>query len=427
MTMPSRRAALLSVLHVACAVAVLVAASRPAGHRALPYLAAHAALAAVMLVAWRSFARSSPVDLRAALVAGVASRAVLAFAPVFTSTDVGRYLWDGAVALHGYDPYALPPLARELAALRLSFPAPVDHLDVATCYPPLALALFAASSAFGAAGALAAWKALTFAASSLTAWIVWRALRDTERPHDALLALWSPALMLEAGVGAHLDAFTTLAVVAALVSATRGRWGLAALGAGVAGALKLVPGLVVIPLVMRAPRKVWFLALAAAPFALSMGAATALGLTPPGSLPVVAENWSFAAPLWTLLYGWFPVDDGLVRAGLAAAGMLAIVAVSLRRGGAARNVRDALGVSLATSPVLYPWYGLPTAGVVAFAPSAWAIALLVALPCSYEVLDAYQAAGVWAPARWPVALNAAAMLAGVAVDVALWRRRARAV
>ncbi len=82
------------------------------------------------------------------------------------------------------------------------------------------------------------------------------------------------------------------------------------------------------------------------------------------------------------------------------------------------------GAHLATSTVLYPWYAAPLAAVVPFAPRAWAIALMAALPASYEVLDRYQTARGWLPARWPVALIAAAVAIGAAVDLGLARERA---
>ncbi len=419
---PSRRVALLGALVMAATLAVYAVAARPAGHRAQAYLAVHLALLALMLAGWRLV--RSPRDVDFAVAVGVLARLALVGVPSFTTTDVGRYLWDGAVSLSGRDPYALPPLATELASLAARVPMPLDHCDVATCYPPAALALFSAAAAFGPSLAWWAWKLLVAAASSLTVWVAWRHLRGTSRARDVVLAAWSPVLILEAGVGAHLDVFTALAITGAVVMAERRREDAAALLAGSAAAIKLVPGVVALALSTRARRPVWFLALAAAPLAVSMALSELMGLTAPGSLPYVAENWSFAAPLWTLLYEHFPLDDGLIRAGLALGGLAAVLALSLRRG-AARNARDALSVQLVTSPALYPWYGSPLAAVSALAPSWWALSMLAAIPCSYEVLDGYQSRGVWAPAWWPVALNAAALVGGLGAELTALAQRAR--
>jgi hypothetical protein len=400
------------------------AASRPAGARVAPYLLGHALLAAASGLACLGVARAEDpaAALRRVVVAGFVARAALVPVAPFTTTDVGRYLWDGAVALRGLDPYALTPLAPQLAGLRGTFPAPTDHLDVATCYPPLALALFALAAACGAR-ALLAWKALCAAASIATGGLVARECVDEGRGAWAPLALLGPVAVLETCVGAHLDAFVALAVVAMVVAARRGRWTLAALCAGAVVALKYVPGVVALPLLARAPRKLWFAAVAAAPLALSLAAAEALGMTPPGSLPSVAEHWSFGSPVWTALYARFPVDDDVTRPVLAAAGFASIALIALLRKDFARATADALGLSLAVSPVIYPWYGTSLASLVALAPRAWTLFALCVLPTSYEVLDAFHAHGRWAPARWPMHLLAAAVCAGLLVDVG---RRLRA-
>jgi hypothetical protein len=411
----------LGALFVAVSALAGLSARQPPGHRVVPYLVVHSALVVLCLGAWLR-GRSLPEEVRgrylgALVVSGVVARWVLVPVPSFTTTDVERYLWDGAVALGGWDPYALPPDSVPLLGLRERFPFPRDHREVATCYPPLAVGLFALASVTGRHLAFFAWKALVALAGSLSVRFAWDALRGTPRAADVLLLALSPLLVLEAGVGGHLDAFSSLAVVVALWGVHRGRWNVAALAAGAAGAVKLIPGLVVVPLALRAPRKVWFTALAIVPWALTMGAAQLLGMTPPGSLPQVAQHWSFAAPLWSALYQRYPEDDERTRLGLAVAGLVGILLVSLRRS-PSKSVRDAFGVGLVVSPVLYPWYGMPLASAAAFAPSAWSLGALAVLPLSYEVLDGYQARGVWEPHRWPMHTITAVFLAGVALDLA---------
>lgn len=404
----------------AITAAVVALSWAPPGHRAAAYTVAHLAMTALMLRAWVTLSRAPDRrSLDAVVRAGTVARVLLVAASPFTTTDVARYLWDGAVALHGRDPYALPPLAASLAGLRAAFPVPLDHLDVATCYPPLAVFSFALCAATGPHLALWSWKVLTALASIATVRVTWSALRGTDRAADVVLAAWSPLLMLEAGVGAHVDVFVALSVAVALSAARRDRWTLAALAGGLCAAFKLVPGIIVVPLVLRAPRPVWCAAVSLAPVALSFAVAEALGMTPPGSLPVVAESWSFAAPVWTALYARFPADDGAIRAGLAIVGLAGVALVSLPRRRLDDGARDVFGVHLLTSPVLYPWYGVPLASTAAFAPRRWVLALLAVLPVSYEVLDLYQRTGQWLPSRWPVGLIAVAFVAGFALDVAV--------
>lgn len=420
--MPSAEALALGLAWLAALGLVPIAAASAPGHRALPYLIAHAAMTAVMLLAWRRL--RSPRDLALVLAVGVLGRVALVPVASFTTTDVARYLWDGAVTLDGRDPYALAPMAAELASLRGRFPMPVDHRDVATCYPPLALALFALAAATGPARAWWTWKFFTAAASVAVPCLAWWHLRGSERARHVTLAAWSPLLVLEAGVGAHLDVFAALAVTAAVVSYERRRRGCAALAAGVAAAVKLLPGVVVLALVARTERPLRVVALAAAPLVLSFGVAEALGMTPPGSLPHVAAHWSFASPLWSLTYALAPLDDETTRPLLAAAGLVAMALVALRPGALARNVRDVLGAMLATVPVLYPWYLSASVAAAPFAPAAWVLTMAAVAPFSYEVLDAWQARGVWSPAAWPVVALGVAAVVAVVADVRAWWRQA---
>ena len=96
--------------------------------------------------------------------------------------------------------------------------------------------------------------------------------------------------------------------------------------------------------------------------------------------------------------------------------MLGVVGVSLRRRELVRDTVAAAGVSLAVSPVIYPWYGAIVAALLPLAPRRWALAALALLPCSYEVLDGFQAHQRWVPARWPVVLLTVATLFGLGAD-----------
>ena len=93
--------------------------------------------------AWWLAEDDRPRSLAIVLVVGLGAR--LALAPVLPtlSTDAYRYVWDARVAKAGVDPYAHPPTADELAALRDSeiFPR-LNHPTWRTIYPPGAQAFF---------------------------------------------------------------------------------------------------------------------------------------------------------------------------------------------------------------------------------------------------------------------------------------------
>ncbi|MFO0624295.1 MAG: hypothetical protein U0325_01660 [Polyangiales bacterium] len=318
--------------------------------------------------------------------------------------------------LAGEDPYALTPLAPALAPLRARVPLPVDHLDVATCYPPLGLALFAVAALAGAKG-LWAWKGLCALASITTARVASRLAVARGAGRWAPRVVLGPIAVLESMVGAHLETFVALAAVLMIDGALRARWDRAALWAGAVVALKIVPGIIVLPVLARAPRPVRFALLATLPFSVSFGLAELAGLTAPGSLPTVATHWSFGSPIWTALYAALPTHDDVIRPVLAVVGLLGVIGVTLRRRhDLPRNTVAAAGVGLAMSPVVYPWYGAVIAALLPLAPRRWAIGALAVLPCTYEVLDAYQAHHRWTPARWPMVLLAGVTLLGRLAD-----------
>jgi len=406
----------LAVLITPLAYAV---AAHPAGSRFGPYFALHAALMVLALVAWAALGRvrkSRNGLVAVVVVAGIAARLLLVFVPSFTSTDVSRYLWDGAVALDGNDPYALEPAAPALTNLRAQFPPPTDHTDVPTCYPPLAIAIFSACASLGPSLAWLGWKLLLALASSLAVLLAWWHLRATEQARNVALLALGPTSLLEAGVGGHLDTLTALAVLAAIVAFVRGHERTAALALGTAAALKILPGLLVIVLLARSKRRLEVATLFALPIVLSVGVALALGVTPIGSLLLVARTWSFGSPVWTWLVSRWPGEEDAIRLGLLTMVITGIALVAWRQRHVAVAARDALGVSLAFSPTLYPWYAMPLASVATLAPSTWSLALLSVLPASYEVIDGYQSSGAWAPATWPIALTALALTLGPLID-----------
>lgn len=404
------RLALAFVALTAAAWAIPVfAPERPAG----PYLALHFAMTAAMLHAW-----ARGLDWRWALAAGLAARVILLPLHPFTSNDIERYLWDGAVALQGLDPYRLPPDHPALAALRALWPTPPEHAAFPTLYPPGALALFALCALAGPEFAPWVWKTLVTLAGSATVLLLAGHLRATGQPQRLPLVALSPLLLLEAGVGGHLDALTALSLAGGLVAFQRGRPGLAGLALGAGAALKLLPLAALGPLLIAAawPGRLRLLAGAGAVLAAAYGGALALGLAPIGALPVFFETWRNAAPLFILLERALPAPWLQLTLGAVALGLLAASALLARRRTSAA-VGLALAAPLAASPVAFPWYLCVFAPVVARAPSAALLAWMSLAPLTYEVLDGFKSAGVWAPADWPLWAILAGVLAGAAFDL----------
>ncbi|MDP3277982.1 MAG: glycosyltransferase 87 family protein [Deltaproteobacteria bacterium] len=398
---------LLCVGYLTSTAAMYVVNAQAAGHRALGYIVAHFVLTALSVALALRAPEMSSHEARALSVTAVLARVALIACPAFTSTDVTRYLWDGAVILQGLDPYALAPDAPALRALATHWPSPQDHRDVVSCYPPAAQWLFALCALAGPTLAFYAWKSLLAALSSVAALVALHRAQGAAAKRAAVLFALSPLVVLEGGVGAHLD----IAVMACMVIGLRAieqqkTWSAGALF-GLAAALKLTPVLACVAL-WRAMRWSvrWVLACALAP-TVTIGSALWLHAALPGSLPLVAKHWSFASPLWTALYTRWPLSDGIIRPALTAAALVIVLAQWLRpRASADVLARDALLGHALTSPTLYPWYIAPIVACTSSRFSAFVFALAAVAPCTYEVIDGYQRAQLWHPARWPMVLIA---------------------
>lgn len=409
---------------VALCALVHAVAALPAGSRVTGYLILHLLLTGAMLLAWWS---AEPRRIGWLIGCGVVARLALVAVPTFTSVDVARYLWDGKLALLGIDPYRTAPIAPELALLRADWLSRGVHLDLPTIYPPAAVGTFALAALGGdPATAWMLWKVFVTAASLGTLWLAVRLLAaaGAER-HLALVAL-SPLLVLEAGVGAHVDAFATLAVAAALLCLVRGREARAGTVIGLGAAVKVLPGLAMVPLLARRGSG-WRAAIGCGLVVVAVYAASlGLGLLPIGSLAVPFRAWSFGSPVWSALEAVLGRAGASLTSVVGVALLLGASVVLARRGLWIRGVQVALAAPLLLSPVVYPWYLTPLVPAVALAPSAALVAWLSLAPLTYEVLVQAERQGVWEPAPWPLwAIAAGAAIALAADSASTSRSRAR--
>ncbi|MGY8902920.1 MAG: hypothetical protein ACKVIH_00010 [Burkholderiales bacterium] len=385
------------------------------------YLAWHGALTLLMLRAWQLSQHAPLAAQRITLTASALAWLLVLGLPVFTTHDAERYLWDGAVALAGLDPYRLAPDAAPVAALRAIWPTPAEHTAYPTLYPPGALALFALAAAAGPQVGPWVWKLLACTAGFATVLLVRSLLaRRGSLQHLPLVAL-SPLLLLESGVGAHVDAVSALALVAALwcleLGKTRwaGIWGGLFLGLG--GLLKLAPVLAWLALAAPRgwPRRAQLTLGLLLALAVGYGLALALGLRPVGSLGVFFEKWRFGSPVVSAL-GYLLAP----RAALLASAALALVWLALAawraRSAPLSGLQWVLAAPLLFSPVVFPWYLCLLVPLIALQPRAWLLAWVSVVPLSYEVLNRFAGEGVWAPAAWPLLAIAAAWLFGAVVD-----------
>jgi hypothetical protein len=360
---------------------------------------ASAARAVPVLLAWGAL--TLPLARRlssASWVLGVALvvRVVLLTAEPHLSDDFYRYLWEGKAAIHGFDPWSTAPA--EIDGLDDPLRARVNHPELASAYPPAALAWFVLLDLLGGTE-LVARVAATLADVGVVA-VLLRARAGGGRA----AAIWAmhPLCAVESAVSAHLEAPAllcfALAVAAGATSSGGALW-------ATASSFKLLPALVA-PALLRT-RAAWIGA-AGASVALVLFSSRIVSVAVPEGLLAYGRAWSFNGALYTPL-------QALAGDWARPLSMLAGGAVV---GWCALKVRDPLrawqvvaGAFVLLSPTAHPWYALwvllPS---IWRGRSGWAVAT-VPLLGSYWVLASWDAAtGAWVeapwlwPATWGVAL-----------------------
>jgi len=391
--------------------------------------------AVLMLLVWWS-APDQP-QLRAywlLIVIAVIVRLLLLFVEPYTSNDVDRYLFDGRIALEGLDPYRISHDVPELQLLREQWAPPPEHAKYTTLYPPLALGLFSLSASFEPEGALWVWKLLTTAAGLCILLLGCLVLRQAKMlRHLPLLAL-SPLLILETGEGLHLDVFSGLAVIAAIYYWQSRRMIKVGICLALGGLLKMLPVLLVLPLLMVAKNWRQRIELIVSTLFVWLGGygfAWLLGFQPLGSLTLFFEKWRSGSPFFLWLEPYisglpmlFLVLTLLVLGLFAVAGFLWR---STRRKSHTSTVDDAtlyscmqivMVLPLLFSPVIFPWYLLPLIPLLSLKPNMFLLFWIICLPFLYEVLGQFTCCQYWAPANWPVHLIGVGLILGLLIDVA---------
>lgn len=402
----------LTFLAVGC---IYILPAAPAAQSGSYYVAIHLALTGLMFALWRA----KEVDIKMLLLAGLCLRIILIPAPIFSSNDSERYLWDGAVVLAGLDPYITAPNMPEAADLRALWPTPEEHGAYPTLYPPGALALFALSALAGPVKGIWLWKFLASIAGLLSLLIGYDLLkRRGLLRHLPLIAL-SPLLLLETGVGAHLDSFCVLAVVTALALCDREKFILAGLIIGWSASLKFLPAIMTGPLIfyLRPTAALKLLASALISFIAIYALAIASGFQAIGILPVFFEKWRNGAPFYNALEYIFSPESLLWVIGTIAILMFALAAYLARQGRIMLALMITFAAPLVLSPVVFPWYLCVLVPLAALRPSAAILAWVSAAPLGYIVLNNWLSQGVWQPAEWPLWCIAVAVILGLLYDL----------
>lgn len=335
--------------------------------------------AAALAVVWRG--GISRRGLMVIVGTAILLRLVALAAPVFLSTDIYRYIWDGRVQAAGINPYRYIPVDPHLAALQdwVFFPKINRNSYAPTIYPPFAQMLFLLVTRFSET--VLGMKLALVALEALGLWALFRILRATDAPPERiLLYAWHPLPVWEIAGSGHVDAVVVAAVAVALLAGIAGRRVLSGAALAAATLVKFFP-LVLVPAIWRSRDWRWAVAFVAVIVVLYLPYLQA-GPLVLGFFPAYAaeEHFTWGGGFWLVDVARvvLPVP-GWAYIGFAAAVMAGLAIAALRRSPDAASDLAwarimAVAAVLLVSPH-YAWYFV------------WLVMLLTAAP--------------WWPALWP--------------------------
>jgi alpha-1,6-mannosyltransferase len=274
------------------------------------------------------------------------------FTPPGTDDDIHRYLWDGRMQRHGYNPYMVVPSDPALAALHTPETRTLNNPDLSSPYPAGAELFFRAVTAVHES-VFALKVAFVFCDFAIVFILLDILRRSGQGAHLVLAYAWNPLLATEVAYSGHIDIVGVLLLLISFAALAR-RWRtVAALAFGLAVGVKLLP-IVLLPLYWRRVR-MRDGALAAVIVGLLYVPFLNHGRIPIGSLGTFVQSFRFNDPVFATLER---LASPLTIAATAALIGFA-VAIWLRRKSAACS-SDAFAwpmtASLLCAPVVYPWY-----------------------------------------------------------------------
>jgi hypothetical protein len=375
----------LAGLGTALVVTIVLLARLPSWSAELGrFQALHAVAFALYAVALRSALRGGDLRHGGLTVLWVALAARVALLPVTPtlSGDLYRYVWEGRVVAHGLDPYHLSPRHPALAPLRDDTVYPrVNHPELATIYPPLAIGGFALVARLsGAPWAMKLWVVVHDLAVVL-ALLAW--MRARGAPATAVIAYaWNPLVLVEYAGSGHNDPTALVWLVLAFLWMER-RPTLSALALATGALVKLAPLLALPFLIRRWPWRARLIAVAV------LGAGLALFWAETrGADSGLTAYWRAWRNNDLVFHALLAATGGFERARGAA--LLIVAAVGAWAWWRGRGAEDATRLSTRASflvgPVAHPWY---LGWVLLFEPlgpsAPWVLLSLTAV-LSYGVL-----------------------------------------
>jgi len=336
--------------------AALTVCSRNFGDRGGPWFMASLTLAeiAYLLAIRELFA--TPRFARSVVVVGLVLAGVwhveFLRVPPGADDDIHRYVWDGRLQRLGYNPYLVIPSDPAVKGLHTPETRTLNNPDLPSPYPAGALLFFRAITAIHES-TFALKVAFVVCELAIVLVLLDVLRRSRQGAHLVLVCAWNPLLAIEVAGSGHIDIVGALLLVVSAAALGR-RWrATAAVGLGLAIAVKLLP-VVLLPVYWRRIR-IRDAVLAAVVFALLYLPFLHRGRMPIGSLGTYVQSFRFNGPVFATLDR---VASPQFLAGLAV--LVGFVAAIWIRRASPEWSPDAfawpMAASLLCAPVVFPWY-----------------------------------------------------------------------
>jgi alpha-1,6-mannosyltransferase len=334
----------------------LTICSRNFGDRGGPYFMASLTLAAIAyLLAIREFFTTPRFPRRVAVI-GLVFAAVwhIEFlrVPAGADDDVHRYVWDGRLQRLGYNPYIVVPSDPAVKGLHTPETRTLNNPDLPSPYPPGAQLFFRVVTAIQES--TFALKVAFVVCEFAIVFVLLDVLRFSQQGGHLVLAFaWNPLLAIEVAGSGHIDIVGAFCLVVSTAALVR-RWrATAAIGFGLAVAVKFLP-LVLLPLYWKRVR-IRDALLASAIVGLLYVPFLNHGRIPIGSLATYVQTFRFNGPVFAALDRIAPPQ---LLVGLAV--FVGLVTATWLRRAASECSPHAfawpMAASLLCAPAVFPWY-----------------------------------------------------------------------
>jgi hypothetical protein len=279
----------------------------------------------------------------------------------YTSDDVYRYIWEGKLVAHCYNPLLYSPedLAHSGLADSTMYPK-INHHWLPTIYPPLSQYLFAAAWLIGG-DHIFGFKTISLLFELLSLLVLFFFIRQARLPSWTwLIWLFSPLVIIEFIMSNHLDILAMPFLVLAMIFILRERPVESGLFLAMATMVKLF-GLFFTPVLFfffkGRKRVLFFLSYVVTcvifylPFAVSAGPEVF------GSLWEYLGNWQYNASIFFLLKNF--ISEELARQLCGGLFLLVVALVTFykrSRFQPLERMAALFGTYVILTPSLFPWY-----------------------------------------------------------------------